>query len=55
MNNNSVNNRLNAYDINVEKKINSIIKDGTLEYRKLLKRSEDIHSLVFTQSLGKGV
>ena len=55
MNNNSVNNRLNAYDINVEKKINSIIKDGTLEYRKLLKRSEAIHELVFSQSLGKGV
>ncbi len=55
MNNNRVDNRLGAYDIGVEKKINSIIKDGTLEYRKLIKRSEEIRNIIFSQGLGKGV
>ncbi len=55
LNNNSVDNRLAAYDLNYEKKVNSIIKDGTLEYRKLVKQSDDIHELVFSQVLGKGV
>jgi len=46
--------KLNNYDSSVETKLGSIIRDGSLEYVKLMKEQEEIRAKLFGQGFTKG-
>lgn len=47
--------RLAAYDSDIENDVSRIIKDGSYEYTRLMKESEEIKKSIYGQGFGKGV
>lgn len=47
--------RLAAYDSDVENDISRIIRDGSYEYTRLMKESEETKKAIYGQGFGKGV
>lgn len=46
--------KLNNYDSSIETKLGGIIRDGSLEYVKLMKEQEEIRTKIFGQGFTKG-
>ncbi len=47
--------RLSNYDSSVETELGSIIRDGSLEYAKLIKENEEVKNTIYSQGITKGV
>ena len=47
--------RLSNYDMDVENDMARIIKDGSYEYTRLMKESEETKKIIFGEGFGKGV
>ncbi len=48
-------NKLNGYDVALENRLRQIVKDGTLEYAKLMKQSAEVKATILKHGIAKGV